>query len=227
MGIDSARIPESTAVPAGCKCEVCLDVFLDPKELSKCKHIFCSGCLDNIKQDGLYKCPKCSKVNKRVNPPNHSFKQFYGDLDIHCKWKDFGCKAKCNITDDESHANLCEKNPLKDKLCEKCDYYGPFLKDGQKHDCIQYLKKKASNAHFDNLWLKKRNAQLEKEAEAFPDKIKAEVIRAENRTAKYKDQLIAMICEDRDKYFDRMTELELEKEFTEYDREIEEAKMGH
>ena len=41
-------------------CGICRDIYLDPRKLIPCHHVFCETCLRRLNQAQISKCPICS-----------------------------------------------------------------------------------------------------------------------------------------------------------------------
>ena len=161
-----------------------------------------------MKEDKKYTCAVCNTVNSKAVDPDKGYMVFYNAIMMHCKWKSLGCHASVNITDDEQHANLCEYNGFKTKTCSKCNYTGPFLVDGQVHDCLAYLKRKTTHLQEDLDREKEIVAKLEKELECVP----ALIGKAVKETEVFKDKEISRLQKEGNEYFEKMTRYQLEEE---------------
>ncbi len=60
------------------RCPICLDDFIEPKELDKCGHKFCTDCIDPYFQNVKPQCPCCFTIYGEIRGTNKiCFSTFY------------------------------------------------------------------------------------------------------------------------------------------------------
>ena len=79
-------------LPEECPCPVCLEVQVDPHQVTCCGKIFCKSCLDKLIR-GRLNCPNCRKnISSDRFFPDLNTKRKINNLQVHCDNRTRGCK---------------------------------------------------------------------------------------------------------------------------------------
>ena len=79
-------------LPEECPCVVCLEVQVDPHQVTCCGKIFCKSCLDKLIR-GRQNCPNCRKnISSNRFFPDVNIERKINNLQVHCENHTRGCK---------------------------------------------------------------------------------------------------------------------------------------
>ena len=131
-------------LPEECPCSVCLEVQVDPHQVTCCGKIFCKSCLDKLIR-GSQNCPNCRKnLNNRYFPDLNTERRIK-QLRVRCENHTRGCKwvgymkdlKRVHIPECPNHlvpcTNLSKKPVIRSRSTSKC---GVLV---QRHDLHNHM----------------------------------------------------------------------------------------
>lgn len=97
------------------KCGICSRVMRDPTA-TRCGHIYCSRCIAAwVNYYGV--CPeKCREVQLQSLRPSQLVAKLISGLQVNCKNKTAGCRARPILAEKEQHEHACPYRPSLNKL---------------------------------------------------------------------------------------------------------------
>lgn len=139
------------------QCPICLEVSPSVCETLICGHLFCEGCLAQVRNSVGNKCPSCNSVITGQQQALFCRRQIQ-NLVVKCSNAGYGCAATHALTNDEKHRAVCDFEqlacacgqrvarrahpehaasvcPLRPVRCGICAQWTPF-RDAERHGSV-------------------------------------------------------------------------------------------
>ena len=119
MGLSDEKLVDTHSVPAGLRCVICTEVFLDPLCGINCQHVFCAACI-NRALAVQPQCPLCRvALDAAQLRPCQPIRSLLDDLKVRCDCAASGCGWTGRLEDSVAHQAVCpvsENQQLHDRL---------------------------------------------------------------------------------------------------------------
>ena len=109
MGLPDEKLVDPRSVPAGLRCVICTEVFLDPVCEVSCQHVFCAFCIHQaINVQPQPQCPLCRvPIDERQLRRSRPIQALLDDLQVKCDHAVSGCGWTGRLEDSAAHQAMC------------------------------------------------------------------------------------------------------------------------
>ena len=98
----SQLFPNSKKLGIKLQCCICKYISVEPYCSTKCGHLFCKECLNQLKHN-LFRCPKDKEIINRDNTKKYYIDYFNESMYCFCKYRSTGCHWIGNLSEYSSH----------------------------------------------------------------------------------------------------------------------------
>ena len=112
-------------------CPICLDILVEPYQLTCCGQHLCKGCGQEITEV----CPLCRANRYQMMPDKYFERTTINCLQVYCKEKDKGCPMKGDLHRILAHMKDCEYKDIECPLKCRRSYQRRLIKAHMSNDC--------------------------------------------------------------------------------------------
>lgn len=98
----SQLTPQSRKIGLKLICQICKYIALEPYCSTKCGHLFCKECLNNLLHN-LFKCPKDKEIVNRDDTRKYYMDYYLDTISCHCIYRSTGCYWTGYLSEYQSH----------------------------------------------------------------------------------------------------------------------------
>ena len=115
-------------------CPICLDIVVEPHQLTCCGQHLCEGCGQELK-DPNFSCPLCREESYEISRDKYFERKILNHIQVYCSEKDEGCPMQGELGEMLSHMRDCEYKEEECPLNCGRSYQHRHLKGHTSNDC--------------------------------------------------------------------------------------------